>query len=89
MKSMNHAIMSETIHMMVASVCDDTSELDSPLLHGVICTSGHASASETSNPLTEIASVGLHMCSNDGRWDDTRRQVKKEAPLENGRHVRR
>ena len=86
-ESKNHAIMSETIHMMVASVCDDTSELDSPLLHGVLCTSGHAAARATSNPRLESISVGLAMCCNDGWWNDAARQMQEEAPLENGRNV--
>ena len=77
------------MNMSIAIVCDATVELDaspSPVFYGH---SDHTGASKTANPLTEMASVGLHMGSNDVRWDDTLRQMKKEAPLENGRHVRR
>ena len=89
MKSQNHAIMSEMMHMLVASCL--RRKVRSATLHPalVLCTSRHSSARAARNHRTESRSGCLPMRFSNGLWDDTVRQMKKEAPLENGRHVRR
>ena len=69
-----------------ASVCAHVSEngLSIQTFYGQ---SDHAGTRVKRNKSTEVISVGLAMCCNDGWWNDAARQMQEKAPLEHGRHV--
>ena len=51
--------------------------------------SDHAGTGLKGNTRSKAVPVGLPVRFSDGWWDHASRQMKKEAPLENGRNARR